>query len=153
MSSDFQLFLAIQESSCYCNNCFNQMYEKHVINYIVFENGDVRPVRKSTKEILSDDREPINVIGSWNDPMTRGTTTACAECGVVRWTTVQRPLSKSEFFRYGANLANSIEKLEFVDFDRRLFFEVLESEKRDPESQFEDDKLYRRAVDQAASLV
>ena len=135
------LFKEIQRDRFICNNCFRRIHDVFERNYAVRSNGgtlyaeeidappEIRPTLDAT-------RMPANRL-------TAGTRIVCY-CGMS--CAKQRPLNKTAFIRYGKRLANRIEEVGFVDFDRDLFFDELIRAKRDPSRQFADDRLYQEAT-------
>jgi hypothetical protein len=146
------VFKTIQRDPTICSNCFRRLYNEEVVNFMVQNDGYPKPVRQSIEDIIlphkdyeEDSIAPVLPAGTCQKPYP-----GC-ECGATDAFTVIRPLTKKQTFSFGANLADRIEEIEQIKFDRDQFFDVLEALKTDPDEQHQDDDMYRRAANAAVT--
>lgn len=165
------MFNEIRSDKDVCSNCFQRIRERYERNYRLEPHYDedesewtVQPVDVQGLEVTvaGEDIE----IGGLEDDVTRcsdsttripergahrGMRTVC-DCGYRPGKTERdggtwknRPLSKAEFFEYADNLVERIEG-KGTSFSEDVFYAELDRMKSDPDQQFDDDRIYKRAI-------
>lgn len=173
------VFNDIRNDPDVCSNCFKRTHDRHERNYRLETYYDheesewsVRPINVQGIELtISGEKEEI---GGFEDEVTRrpkstdsiperggyrGLRTIC-DCG-YRYvpsdkldegeTWKNRPLKKREFFEYAENLERRLVEAG-VTYDEDEYYEILDELKSDPEEQFDDDSIFKRAVQDAVAI-
>lgn len=156
-------FQNIQGDPDICNNCFRRTHDRYERNYRVetFRDGGERRIWLAQVDGYDDAvyRRPRSTVRIPMNGGYRGMVTVC-RCGFVYvpdeklgdgedWK--NRPLRKETFFEYAANLTERLEE-NGVDFCESTFYETLERLKSEPQNQFRDDTLYKKACKRASEI-
>lgn len=170
-------FPEIQSDPNICSNCFRRTHGVYERNYrlevVQVENDEgklkwtVEPVSVEGVEIEMADGTTEEIGGMDDDVFShpdsvmeipekgalRGLRRIC-KCGFRyhperEWK--NRPLDKKTFFEYAERIADRMDE-KGVNYDRAAFMDRLDELKSDPDEQFADDEMFKRAANHASSL-
>lgn len=151
MSEDSIFKDNVQRHPDICNNCFRRTRERSEINYINIK-GVPHHVRDSTSAIVSDDLDYAKWSKFYPGPDVGDGVIPYCECGFSKpGFDNSRPLDKMTFLEYGKNLADRYEEMG-LDFEREKLLDELYELKSEPDNQFRDDEMYRKATDVAVAV-
>lgn len=134
-----------------CHNCFRKTHDLEEIHYP--RRVENRPITGTTlrkERFFTREDQVEKVYPPWEIPVTSPVGRNICKCGVISSRTKRRPLDLSKMIEYGQYLSDRLDEMN-IPHDEDIFFQHLKEEKKKPDRQHEDDKIFEEAVEKATS--